>query len=49
MVVMSSLPQKNETRLKRDGAVAYMEKSKLQLDSDSRPLLDVVKEALAHD
>ena len=43
VVVLSSLPQKNETRLKRDGATAYFEKSKLHLDTDALPLLEAVK------
>lgn len=47
VVVLSSLPQKNETRLKKDGAAAYFEKSKLGLDTDSQSLIQVVIEALA--
>lgn len=48
VVVLSSLSQKNEARLKKDGAAAYFEKSKLHLDTDSQALLQVVKAALAH-
>jgi len=48
VVVLSSLPQKNEAKLKQDGAKAYFEKSKLHLDSNSQSLIQVVKEALAH-
>lgn len=48
VVVLSSLAQKNETKLKRDGAAAYFEKSKLHLDTDSQALIEVVKKALAH-
>lgn len=47
VIVLSSLPQKNETRLKKEGAVAYFEKSKLHLDTGSRALLEVVKTTLA--
>lgn len=46
VVVLSSLPQKNESKLKKDGAAAYFEKSKLQLDVDSHVLLEVVRAAL---
>src|SRR5690242_9959319 len=38
VVVLSSLSQKNESKLKHDGAAAYFEKSKLDLDSSSTPL-----------
>jgi CheY-like chemotaxis protein len=48
VVVLSSLSQKNETKLKRDGATAYFEKSKLHLDTDSQALIELVKNALAH-
>jgi hypothetical protein len=34
--------------LRKDGATAYFEKSKLRLDADSQPLIEVVKEVLAH-
>jgi CheY-like chemotaxis protein len=47
VVVLSSLAQKNEAKLKKDGASAYFEKSKLHLDTDSRVLLEVVRGALA--
>ena len=47
VVVLSSLPQRNETRLKKDGAAAYFEKSKLHLDTNSQALLEVVKATLA--
>lgn len=46
VIVLSSLPQKNETRLKKDGATAYFEKSKLNLDTNSQSLLEMVKAAL---
>jgi CheY-like chemotaxis protein len=46
VVVLSSLSQKNETKLIEEGATAYFEKAKLHLDTDSRALLEVVKMAL---
>ena len=46
VVVLSSLSQKNESKLKHDGAAAYFEKSKLDLDSSSTPLVDMVKKVL---
>jgi len=45
VVVLSSLSQKTEARLQKEGAAAYFEKSKLGLDSQS--LIQVVIEALA--
>ena len=48
VVVLSSLSQKNEAKLKKDGAAAYFEKSKLHLDTNSQALIEVVKEALNH-
>ena len=48
VVVLSSLPQKNETTLLKDGATAYFEKSKFGLDTNSQTLIEVVKKALAH-
>lgn len=47
VVVLSSLPKKNEKRLKKDGAAAYFEKSKLHLDTNSQALLEVEKATLA--
>jgi CheY-like chemotaxis protein len=47
VVVLSSLPQKNEARLKKDGAAAYFEKSKLHLDTNSQALLEVIRATLA--
>jgi twitching motility two-component system response regulator PilH len=46
VIVLSSLSQKNEAKLKKDGATAYFEKSKLHLDANSQALIAVVKEAL---
>lgn len=47
VVVLSSLSQKNEAKLKKDGAAAYFEKSKLQLATDSQALIEVIKVTLA--
>jgi CheY-like chemotaxis protein len=46
VVVLSSLAQKNEMRLVRDGASAYFEKSKLGLDRGWEALMDIVKKML---
>ncbi len=48
VVVLSSLSQKNEAKLMKDGATAYFEKSKLHLDTNSQALIKLVEEALAH-
>jgi CheY-like chemotaxis protein len=45
IVVLSSLPQSNEQKLKEEGAVAYFEKSKLDLENDEA-LVQVVRETL---
>jgi len=46
VIVLSSLSQKNETNLKKIGAIAYFEKSKLELDQDSESLIHMVKRTL---
>lgn len=46
VIVLSSLPQTNEARLKRDGATAYFEKSKLELDHNAEALVEIVQKAL---
>ena len=46
VVVLSSLPQTNEARLKQDGAAAYFEKSRLGLDTGTQSLIQIVIEAL---
>ena len=46
IVVLSSLPQCNEQKLRGEGAVAYFEKSKLDLENDSHALLQIVTETL---
>lgn len=47
VIVLSSLPQKNEAQLKKDGATAYFDKSKLDLDGQSNSLVEIVKRTLA--
>jgi chemosensory pili system protein ChpA (sensor histidine kinase/response regulator) len=46
VVVVSSLSQKNEIVLKRDGATAYFEKSKLELDQNPDSIVQVARQAL---
>jgi CheY-like chemotaxis protein len=46
VVVLSSLPQSNEARLKKDGATAYIDKSTLALDQHSESLSNIVKRVL---
>jgi two-component system cell cycle response regulator DivK len=46
VVVLSGLAQKNETKLVKDGATAYLEKSKLELGGNSEALLAIVKKTL---
>ena len=46
VIVLSSLSQKNDTQLKKLGATAYFEKSKLALDQHSNALIDIVKRTL---
>jgi CheY-like chemotaxis protein len=45
VIVLSSLPQSNEQKLKSEGAIAYFEKSKLDLDHDDE-LVQIVAETL---
>ena len=47
VAILSSLPQKNESRLKKDGAAAYFQKSKLHVDTNAQALVEVVRSALA--
>ena len=44
VVVLSGLSQKNEAKLREAGATAYFEKSKLDLDSKSGELVQLVQE-----
>lgn len=46
VVVLSSLSQKNEAKLMQEGAVAYLEKSRLELDQNAETLLEVVRNTL---
>jgi CheY-like chemotaxis protein len=46
VVVLNSLPQKNEYKLKEEGATAYFEKSQLDLGQNSESLINIVKKAL---
>jgi CheY-like chemotaxis protein len=46
IVVLSSLPQANELKLKKEGATAYFEKSQLGLGQNSEPLINIVKKTL---
>lgn len=47
VMVLTSLPQANETRLLKDGATAYFEKSLLTIDKESGPFVEVVEKLLA--
>jgi len=47
IIVLSSLSQKNEEKLKSDGATAYFEKSRLDSTNGSQALIDTIKETLA--
>jgi CheY-like chemotaxis protein len=46
VIVLSGLSQRNEARLKEAGATAYFEKSRLDLDSHSDVLVQVVRRTL---
>jgi CheY-like chemotaxis protein len=46
VLVLSSLPQTNAQKLKDEGATAYLEKSKLDLNKSGEPLLRVVNAIL---
>jgi CheY-like chemotaxis protein len=53
VIVLSSLAQKNDAKLKRAGASAYFEKSKLNLGQRSEDLVEIVRttlgDAIDHD
>src|SRR5438067_1976311 len=49
IVVLSSLPQSNEARLKKEGATAYFDKTALNLHENSDSLIQVVKTVLGDD
>jgi CheY-like chemotaxis protein len=44
--VLSSLPQKNEAKLLKEGATAYFDKSTLGLDQHSESLIKIVNRLL---
>ena len=46
VVVLSSLPQKNEAKLLKEGATAYFDKSTLGLDQHSESLVQIVNRIL---
>lgn len=46
VVVLSSLPQKNEAKLLKEGATAYFDKSTLGLDQYSESLIQIVSRIL---
>jgi CheY-like chemotaxis protein len=46
IIVLSSLPQSNEAKLKQAGAAAYLEKSKLAIDAGSTILVQAIESAL---
>lgn len=46
IIILSSLPQNNEQKLKREGAVAYFEKSQLDLTHNSQSLVQLIGEIL---
>jgi CheY-like chemotaxis protein len=46
VIVLSSLPQANEERLKSEGAVAYFEKASLGIDTGSTRLVQAVDRVL---
>lgn len=46
VIVLSSLPQKNEAKLLLEGATAYFEKSKMELDQNAESLIQIVKRTL---
>lgn len=46
VVVMTGMSQKNAPRLQQDGALAFLEKSALELDKGSEKLLSALKKIL---
>lgn len=46
VMVLSSLPQRNEEKLVCEGATAYFEKSMLETSNGTRPFLEAVEELL---
>jgi CheY-like chemotaxis protein len=48
VIVLSSLPQSNEAKLKSEGAAAYFEKSQLGIENGSIGLLRAITSVLRH-
>jgi CheY-like chemotaxis protein len=46
VIVLSSLPQCNEQKLKADGAAIYLEKSKLKIAGGSAILVEAIESVL---
>jgi CheY-like chemotaxis protein len=44
VIVLSGLSQKNEEKLRKAGAAAYFEKSRLNLDDNAKSLVDIVQQ-----
>jgi two-component system cell cycle response regulator DivK len=49
VIVLSSLPQSNEAKLKSEGAAAYFEKAKLGIESGSNGLVRAIQDVLKKD
>ncbi|HEV2396861.1 MAG TPA: response regulator [Candidatus Sulfotelmatobacter sp.] len=47
VIILSGLSQKNEEKLKTAGALAYFEKSKLDLENGSKALIQILKQVFA--
>jgi len=46
IIVLSGLPQKNEAKLMKEGATAYFEKSRIELDQHGESLVQLIKRTL---
>ncbi len=46
VIVLSSLPQSNEAKLKSEGAAAYFEKAKLGIEAGSNGLIRAIQDVL---
>jgi CheY-like chemotaxis protein len=46
VIVLSSLPQSNEQKLKSEGAALYLEKSKLEIEGGSATLIQGIENVL---
>jgi CheY-like chemotaxis protein len=47
VIVLTGLPQRNEAKLKHDGAAAYIEKSSLKLEENADALIHCIESVLA--